>query len=61
MDEDDKEYIFRWGLPLNELYAVALNFYKGIFIYNLCNDIVIFSNLRGKHLWVIIILKEKLY
>lgn len=28
MDEDDKEYIFRWGLPLNELYAVALNFYK---------------------------------
>lgn len=29
MEDNDKDYIFRWGLPLKELYTVALKFYKG--------------------------------
>ncbi|KAK7582626.1 hypothetical protein V9T40_014071 [Parthenolecanium corni] len=28
MADTDKEYIFRWGLPLKDLYDVALKFYK---------------------------------
>mgnify|MGYP003729713631 CR=1 FL=1 len=31
MEDGDKEYIFRWGLPLKDLYNVALKFYKGKF------------------------------
>lgn len=31
MEDSDKEYIFRWGLPLKDLYDVALKFYKGKF------------------------------
>lgn len=33
MEDTDKDYIFRWGLPLNELYNIALKFYKGKFTY----------------------------
>lgn len=29
MEDRDKEYIFRWGLSLHDLYAVALKFFKG--------------------------------
>lgn len=29
MEDKDKEYIFRWGLSLQDLYSVALQFFKG--------------------------------